>query len=447
MGDFGFNLAFQFTLVYASFVFAELFGLSGGQAALIFLLARIWDAINDPLMGVIAERTQTRWGKYRPWILWSILPLVASVLMMFYVPPGLEGQGAFFYCLAAYVLFSMSFTLGNIPYGALTARLSKDYHVRSKLSAWRMTLGIIGGMIAVGSARPLSGIFTNMTGSESQGWFLTACVLMGLMTLALLGTFLGVKEDTNIKEPIHEGGPFSGWSMLSDNKPFWFLTAAFVLNFLGLTLLTSCIPFFFEHYLHDKGLEPILTAMVFGVAALSVPFWAFIAKKSSKRNAYIAGGLLYISGLLGVYFLGHLGINTLYASFFLVGMGAGASAYAGWAMLPDTVEYGEWKTGKRNEGAVYGIYGFFFKLGIGLGAALFNLGRDYFGFNADLASQATATEQGFRLLASIGPAIAIFFSIIIILFYKLGPTSHAFILTELRRRNNVVTMPADGSEE
>jgi GPH family glycoside/pentoside/hexuronide:cation symporter len=444
MGDFGFNLAFQFTQVYASFVFAELFGLSGGQAALIFLLARIWDAINDPLMGGIAERTQTRWGTFRPWILWSILPLAASILMLFYAPPGLEGQGAFFYALGAYVLFSMSFTVGNIPYGALTARLSKDYLVRSKLSAWRMTLGILGGMIAVGSARPLSETFTKMTGSETQGWFFTACVLAGLMAVALLITFLGVKEDpNNVETTAHEGGPFGGWSTLSGNKPFWFLTGAFVLNFLGLTLLTSCIPFFFEHYLHDKGLEPIVTAMVFGVAALSVPFWAYIAKKSSKRNAYIAGALLYISGLLGVYFLGHLGINTLYASFFLVGMGAGASAYAGWAMLPDTVEYGEWKNGKRNEGAVYGVYGFFFKLGIGLGAALFNLGRDFIGYDADLVSQTTQTEQGFRALASIAPAIAIFISIIVIFFYKLGPASHAFILTEIRRRKIKTDNPSE----
>ena len=178
--------------------------------------------------------------------------------------------------------------------------------------------------------------------------------------------------------------------------------------------------------------------ILFGTAALSVILWGYLAKRSSKRNVYIAGLLVYISGLLGVYFLGHLGVNTLFASFFLVGLGAGASAYAGWAMLPDTVEYGEWKNGNRNEGAVYGIYGFFFKLGIGFGLVFLNLGLDVFGYIAQAEVQSEAARQGIRMIACAGPIVALVLSLIVIWFYKLGPTSHAFILSELRKRNHVI---------
>lgn len=439
MGDFGFNLVFQLTQVYLSYFFAEIFGLSGGQAALIFLLARLWDAVNDPLMGVLAARTRTRYGTYRPFLLWSILPLAGSLLMLFYTP-ALEGTALFVYALVAYILFGMAFTFGNVPYGALTASLTEDYNVRGKLTGWRMTLGIIGGMVAVGAARPLTDMLTAQTGDEAQAWFYTACIYAVVAGLALLITFLLVKEDTDKQAPsaFVEGNILTSWKTLKGNHPFWALTASFVLNFIALTLITGSIPFFFEFYLHDKGLEPIITAMVFAVAAISVPLWSFIGKKTSKRSSYIAGALVYIIGLLGVYFLGHQGVNTLFSSFFLVGLGAGASAYAGWAMLPDTVEFGEWKNNIRNEGAVYGVYGFFFKLGIGLGLFGLNKGLEIVGYIPKALGQTEAAEQGIRMIATLLPVVALILSVIIIWFYKLGPASHAFILKELDNRKTVI---------
>ncbi|MFK7972455.1 MAG: MFS transporter [Bacteroidia bacterium] len=434
LGDFGFNLVFQFTQVYLSYFFAEIMGLSGTQAAMIFLLARIWDAINDPLMGVFISRTKTRWGTFRPFILWSILPLAGSLLLLHY-HPHLEGNGAFIYALVAYILFGMAFTMGNVPYGALTARLTNDYHERGRLTSWRMTLGIIGGMVAVLIARPLTDALTAQTGDEALAWFITAGILGGIMAIALLLTFLLVKEDPNAPVKAEsEESIIAGWKTLIGNKPFWVLTVSFVFNFIALTMLTGAIPFFFEFYLHDKGLEPIITGMVFLVAALSVPLWSLIGKRTSKRSAYIAGVLTYIAGLLGVYFLAHQGVATLYSSFILVGLGAGASAYAGWSMLPDTVEYGDWKNGTRNEGAVYGVYGFFFKLGIGLGLAAMNLGLQWQGYVQQAASQTESAQQGIRAIACIGPVIALAISLLIIWFYRLGPSSHAFIVSELGKR-------------
>lgn len=446
IGDMGFNLVFQFTQIYLSYVFAKIFGLSGGQAASIFLIARLWDAINDPIMGALAARTRSRWGTYRPYLLLSILPLAGSLCMLFY-KPDLSDTGIYIYALVAYILFGMAFTLGNVPYGALTASLTQDYTERSKLTSWRMTSGIIGGIIAVGLARPLAGIFTETTGSKEMGWFYTAVCMAVFMSVALLATFVSVQEP--IQEAPAKSTSFSfmeSWRTLKGNRPFWFLTAAFVCNFIALTLITGSVPFFFEAYMRDTMLEAPVTGLVFITAAISVPIWAWLARKSSKRTVYQAGLVVYILGLVSVYFLAQKGMTTLYTSFFLVGLGAGASAYAGWAMLPDTVEFGEWKNGSRNEGAVYGIYGFFFKLGIGLGLVLLNLGLDFVGYSADQLAQTAAARQGIRTIASIGPMVFLLLSGLLIIFYNLGPKSHAFIVNELAKRKGSQQVNLVGEE-
>jgi GPH family glycoside/pentoside/hexuronide:cation symporter len=225
--------------------------------------------------------------------------------------------------------------------------------------------------------------------------------------------------------------------MLKANRPFMALTACFVLNFAALSLISGMVPYYFEYYLEQKELQSIALGLVFGMAALSIPVWVWISKRTSKKRVYVYGGIIYAAALAGIFFLPKENLFPLFVLFAFQGIGAGSSAFAGWAMLPDTVEYGEWKTGVRAEGSVYGVYGVFFKLGIGVGIWLASTGLAYFGYVANVVQTETAAE-GIRMLQTLVPAILVGLSLAAVSFYPLTPRLYANILEELDSRKGKI---------
>lgn len=363
-GDFSQNILFQVVAFYLLFYLTETVGMSAAVVGTMFLAARIWDAINDPLMGYLSSRTRTRWGSYRTYLLLGIPGLVGAMYWLFAVPS--TGEDATTYVVIAYLAYGMAFTFYNIPYGSMTAVITIDYHERGKLTGYRMTFAALGGIVGATCFLPLVEYF----GGGAEGFRLTAAIFAGIILVTTLPTFFLVKE--RIQAQVTEL-PTLGKirSSLASNAPFWWLCLAFGATYCAYSLFASTIPYATKYLFEDESLTTPLILTLITAMGIAIPFWSWLATNMDKKNVFLIGSLLFVVTFL---ILGMIpaGIDPVwvYVIFGIKGFGYGAGAYTSWALLPDTVEFGTWKTGQQSPGITYGVYGVFFKLGLGLGAAM-----------------------------------------------------------------------------
>ncbi len=249
IGDIGFNLLFTFANIYLLKFYTDVFGISATVAGTVFFVGRFfWDAITDPIIGWLADRTKTRWGSYRPFVLFGALPLAASFLMMFYTPD-LSENGKIAYAISTFMLFNLAFTIGNVPYGTLIASLTEDYGKRSRLAGFRMTLGICGGLVGAAVAANL----LSKWGSGASAYFDVALIFALILVVTSVVTFAGVRERIAVIR--QKVSLVKALKMIRKNRPFISLTLCFFFNYAGLYLILAIIPYYFEYYLQRPELQ------------------------------------------------------------------------------------------------------------------------------------------------------------------------------------------------
>ena len=364
-GDFGQNVLFQITAFHLLFYLTEVAGLSAGFVGTLFLVSRIWDGLNDPIMGYLAARTNTRWGSYRPYLLWGAPLLALSMYWMFAVPDWSMAAKEW-YVAVAYLAFGMVFTFYNVPYGSLTAVMTNSYHERGILTGYRMTFAMIGGIVGATCFLPLVEYF----GGGLDGYASTAVVFAAVVLATSVPTFFLVRERIAVT-PEEKPKVAEARAYLWRNAPFWWLCLAFGCAFAAYSLYAASLPFAAKYLFDRESLTVPLILTLMGVTGATVPLWTWISGSIGKKKVFLLGAGFT---LLSFFLLGMApqGIDSgwLYLIFAIQGIGNGSTAYTSWAMLPDTIEFGKWKTGHSAPGLTYGIYGFFFKLGLGIGAAL-----------------------------------------------------------------------------
>ena len=398
--------------------------LSATFAGNLFLIARIWDGINDPLMGYLAQHTRSRWGRYRPWLLWMAVPTALTFVLLFYVPDWSEG-GKEAYAIGTYVLFTMAFTALNIPYGTLTAVISPDYGERSRLTGFRMTFAMLGAILAGYAFLPMVGRFDD----PGQG-YLWAAIFFGMVLVGTLGIgFFAVKEQLQVAQEAFASF-WSGWQSLSKNRPFWMLCITFGSCFVAYAVFASSIPYFGRYFLQDASLTSWLLLAVMGTTAVSIPIWTRLSSRLGKRGVFLVGALFYAIAMMGFFFLTPEQKIGAILLMILHGIGNGAAVLSSWAMVADTIEYGEWKTGVRVESMLYGVYGFFIKLGIGIGIWLVSRGLTLSGYVPNEA-QSSEALQGIQLLLSLVPLFWIVVAFIAMGLYRIDTRLHRQIREEL----------------
>ena len=363
LGDFGQNILFQATIFHLGFFYVEYLGIDAAWLAGLFLAARIWDGINDPLMGYLAERNKSKWGTYRPFLLWAAIPLALSMFFLFYLPQWLE-EYKYVYVLISYIFFGMAFTAFNVPYGTLTAVMTQDYHERGKLTGFRMTFAMLGGIVGATLVLPSVKLF----GGERMGFAWTGTLFALLILATSLASFFSVKEKHEIY-PNRDRNFATNLKILLSNRPFWLLSLCFAACFAAYAIFASSMVFYCNYVLGDLELASSVILVIMGITAAGVPIWSYFSPKMGKRKIFLLGAICYILAFIGLFFLQNLPSGMIYPVLAIYGIGNAAAVYTSWAILPDTIEYGEWKSKKRVEGLSYGIYGFCFKAGIGIGAS------------------------------------------------------------------------------
>ena len=436
IGDFGANLAFHTTGFYLMFFFTDVFGILPGLAGTIFLVAKMWDAVSDPIMGTIADNTKSRWGKMRPYLLFGALPLGLAVYLLFY-SPNIAPEYKFYYGLISFILFSTTITIVNVPYLALTPSLTLDSHERSVVTGVRVVFGIVGALAAAGATLPLVGLFG---GGDQMVGFRTVGMVYGIVVcLVSLISFMTVRERVHLAEP--ERTSFrENLKSIVHNRPFIILTLGVFFHMIGMNIMAIVVNYYFKYNLDMEPLIPVAFLALFVTAGASIPLFVYISKKTGKKIAYNIGMGIVAFLLIFIFLfgdaslsLGGTSIPVILVLLVLVGVGLSTNWLSPWSMIPDTVEYSQYKTGLRREGILYGIFYFVFKAGTALAGFMVGRMLDVFGYVAN-AVQTEGALLGIRILMTLVPMVFLIGGIIVISLYPIDADSHKKMVEEIEKR-------------
>jgi GPH family glycoside/pentoside/hexuronide:cation symporter len=428
VGDLGINLYFISTMTYLMFFYTDIFGLSAAAAGTLMLVARIIDAITDPIMGMIAERTRSKSGRMRPWILYGALPLGVITVLTF---TAVEGSDSYrlWWAYTTYILFGLLYTVVSIPYAALTASLSADSHERTRLTTVRMAGAFSGGFIVSVGTMPLVDLFAD----RATGFF---WVMTGFSVIATLFLWITYRE-TAESVPVAPKTPLSielSLRAVFRNPPLGIVIVLFCCGMLSFTVRQGTTVYYFRYCVERPDLISVfftvtLAAMLCGL--LGVPA---LAEKLGKARAVIAGGCLTVLGCLGMYLTPYDQIGWIFFWAVLVNLGATPIAVLGWAMIPDTVEYAQLRHGVRADGAIFSFASFFQKVAKSIGGAAIGYALALAGYvaNAEQPAEVIGAIHNLMTLVPIGIVVVM---IIAAMLHTLDRSAHQRILAKLAEGN------------
>jgi GPH family glycoside/pentoside/hexuronide:cation symporter len=426
VGDFAFNLFFTFCSLFLLYFYTDVLGLSATTAGLIIMVALIWEGVTDPVMGVIANRTRSRFGRYRPYLLYGPVPLALAFVAMF-VPTGLEGQALALYALLTHLLFRTLYTVVNIPYIALSAQMTRDSLVRGQLAGSRMLFAITCGLTMAALSLPLVKLF----GGGNQGFFVLTSLYAGGGVLILLLCFGVTREVTAADTLAHPTLP-EMFAAMRSNTPFQLLLGGTVLAAIASTMSGKALLYYMKYYAgSENAMTTGLTVSLLAAALAMIP-WIMITKRTSKRVVWLCGTTISVSTSLAIFLLAPKVGALLWVLLAMGGVGNAAFVLTFWSMLPDTVEYGEWKTGTRAEGAIFGFIIFAQKIALGLGTGLIGILLDMIGYTPNVAQQ-PETLDGILILLTLVPMTLALLAGALIWFYPLDQHTHRQIVSDIAR--------------
>ena len=435
LGDMASNLFYQTFTMFLLYFYTDVFGISAAAAGTMFLIVRMLDTFYDPLVGILADRTKSNYGKFRPWILYTALPFGFLGLLTFYTPE-LASSAKLVYAYITYTAMMFIYSTINVPYGALMAVMTNNSLERTSLSAFRSISAFVGGLIVQGFTLKLVNYFgllkANIDGSVNEQFGFSAAmgIYSILAIIMFLTTFFLCKERV---QPVSEekSSLKNDLKDLFSNVPWLILTLVGIMTCLYVAIRNGSIIYYFKYYVNNAGTADLFgfkigaetlvsTFMVVGTACsilgtiLLKPMAAWVGKKRVYIGSMTIGTVLSV----GYYFLDKDQISMMFLFQALCNLAIGPAMAMMWSMYADTADYSEWKTGRRATGLIYSSANFAQKFGWSIGGAIAGYLLAYFGFVAN-APVTTETENGVKILFAIMPAFWSVIAVIALLFYKL----------------------------
>ncbi|MEL0309970.1 MAG: glycoside-pentoside-hexuronide (GPH):cation symporter [Gammaproteobacteria bacterium] len=431
IGDYAICLYWSGIGLYLLYFYTDVVGISPILAGWIYALGIGWDAITDPFMGYLAERTKTKMGSYRPFIYYGSIPLALSFILLFWVPP-FEGTVLFLFLILVNLIHRSCFTIVSVPYSSLTARITNDSNERTKLTTARMISASFGTLSMSALAFPLIAYFG---GADEAFGFLWLAIISGLIAIALLSvTVYSVRE--KVDEIVTSNLPnfVSITKTVATNYPFWIVFGCILI--LGSTgvMFNKNLIYFVKYGLELHEYQGLILGVSSGASFLSLPFWAYLALKIGKRETWLISMTIAFIGLLLFFYYPIASLNELLILLALIGVGNGAGGVLFWSMLPDTVEYGEWKSGIRTESSLYGFMTFAQKSSIAVAALILGFLLSGIGFEPNQI-QSEETISGMKFMMSWIPICGIIISLVLMYFYPISTKFHGELLQRIKERN------------
>ena len=414
LGDTASHFVWDMVGFWLLFFYTDVYGISAAAAGTIMMIARFWDMGIDPIIGVISDRTNSRWGKFRPYILFGAVPYAVLAILTFTTPDFGE-VGKIIYAGATYVLLMTAYAFINLPYSALGAVMSPDTYERAGLNTYRFIAGFIGQFVVTGLALTLANYFGN--GDKAQGFQYTVFLFAGLSLVFFFITFKTTKE--RVQPPKEQKNSLKeDFGNLFKNKAWVILAIVGIVSFIMFAMQNAAIAYYFKYYLNRE--DNVQLFNVIGTVALIValPLSKPLAKRFGNKNVFIGSSL--ISGLffMLIYLPGVTDLTTIYIFNIIAKMAYAPAVPLLWTMIADSADYGEWKSGRRSTGLYFSAAVFAQKAGWGIGAAIAGWILSISNFMPNVEQTETAIT-GIKLLVSVIPGILYMSCALFMIFYNI----------------------------
>lgn len=440
-GDLAQNLIFQVTCTYLTFFFTDIYGLDAAAVALMFTVGNVLNVIWDPIVGAIIDKGNPKFGKYRSYLLYVGVPLSISAILCFY-----DGfRPSIVYAYITYIAMTLLYTFINVPYGALNSSLTRDTNEITILTSVRMFMANVGGL-AVNSGLPLViGLFV-VAGSgdglpkDSHAWFITMS-LYALVGMALLiFCFSQCKERVVMDSKSSEDVKISDlWMEFLHNRPLRVIALFFITAFAMMSVGNAAGAYFMNSNLQGTAAQlSIFMALGSAPAFIFMPLVPAIKKAVGKKNMFYIFLGAAIVGMAMLYVIAKMdepSMTWIYIAQFIKSTGVIVATGYMWALVPEVISYGEWKSGKRIAGIVNALTGIFFKAGMTLGGIVTPAVLSYVAYNKDSIQQTPLAEEGILWLVCVIPAALLFLAMIIISRYELTDEKIDEINKEIEARS------------
>jgi len=473
LGDVATNFFFQSMILYQNRFYTDTVGLSPAVISVMFLVVRLADACFDPIIGALSDRTKSRWGKFRPWVLFTAIPF-GAIFWLVYVVPDVGPQGKVIYAYVTYVLLMILYSANNTPYSALMGVMTPDTSERSNIARYRFVAAIFGQFVIQSMALPLVDKFG--AGNDARGWAVTMGIFGAIMVVCNFIVFSTTKERVlpnpeqkpSIKEDVRNVFGCKPWRVM------------FILTLAVFTMLVvrgTCLFYFFSYYLDPAsighfltgwgltapttgdvtGLRVILTEKWFNllvrpdlsnavavgfsffndlgsvVQILFIPLSKPLADRFGKKAVFLVGASITTIATMSFFFISPTDLNMMFWVSVLWSAGWGPTIPLLWVMIADSADYSEWQTSRRATGFMFAGILFALKAGLGLGGAVANWIIGGYGYVAN-AKQTEHALLGIRLGASFYPTALLGVALICLALYPIGKKLNLQIEHELSER-------------
>jgi len=414
--------------IYLPNFYTDEVGVTAGMLSWVFLAGRIWDAVTDPLMGHLSDRTQTRWGRRRPYFLISALPLWLAFYLIWSPDLSLPAETSFIYLLVYYLVLYTFWTIFNVPYVSLGMELTPAYHERTRLFAGRQGFMIVGTL--VGMLAPVA--FAQSWGDKASGYSVMGAIFGGLSALLILITFWRVRERPGLSTG--QSFPFfKGLGVTLRNRAFIVLLLVYLFSFVGSSFIAPLTLYMATYVIQEEWVVPyVMVAYMLGTL-LSIPLWLRLSRIYGKKKAWTIAMVIGTIGYALTYSYGEGTWLRWIVLAVVVGSASGCGMTMGPAISADVIDSDELETGRRREGAFIGVWSFLDKAAVGLAVFIGLQGLEQIGYQPNV-EQTEQVKFGMKFLYCILPAVFHLIAVVIFQKFPITQEMHAEIRAQLEAR-------------
>jgi sugar (glycoside-pentoside-hexuronide) transporter len=436
LGDAAANFIFQTMIIFQLAFYTDTFGITAAAAGTLFLVVRVFDAAFDPLMGVVADRTNTRWGKFRPWVLWTAIPFGIMGFLAF-ATPDLSPTGKLTYAYITYILLMMVYSANNLPYSALSGVMTGDAVERTSLSSYRMLFAMLSQLVIQVLALPMVKYFGK--GNDALGYKFTMGIFSVLAIIFFVTTFATTRERVR-PDPQQKSSLREDFRDLLSNGPWKAMFALTVILFITLAMRGAVMLYFFKYYVKREDAFSLFNGIGTGATIVGLLLSKPIAERIGKKPLFLYGLIGTVVFTAAFILLPATNLPLIVTIEALRQFAYGFTIPLLWAMMADVADFSEWKTHRRATAVIFSAIIFGLKAGLGVGGAFAGKLLSFYGYVPNV-EQTERALLGIRLTASVYPAIAFALCAVCLAFYHIDKTTELEMSAELTERRATFVTP------